>query len=115
MKNIFFIIIIFLLNHKTFSSTFWVCPNNYGSDFEYNIVNKQVYIKKNNKWLLLYNNKVDKIEAKERIIYISAKTNKNILTKEIFDLKKLTIQIYSRSKDDNHSFELMSTRQCSLP
>ena len=73
MKNIFFILIIFLLNHKTFSSVFWVWPNNYGSDFEYNIVNKEVYIKKNNKWQLLYNNnKIDKIDTKERIIYISA-------------------------------------------
>ena len=115
MKNIFFILIIFLLNHKTFSSVFWVCPNNYGSDFEYNIVNKEVYIKKNNKWLLLYHNKIDKIDTKERIIYISTKTNKNILYKEIFDLKKITIQVFSKSKDDNQSFELMSTRQCSLP
>ena len=111
MKNIFFILIIFLLNHKTFSSVFWVCPNNYGSDFEYNIANKEVYIKKNNKWHLLYHNKID---TKERIIYISAKTNKNILNKEIFDLKKPTIQIFSKSKDDNKSFELMSTRQCYL-
>ena len=115
MKNILFILIIFLLNHKTFSSVFWVCPNNYGSDFEYNIVNKEVYIKKNNKWQLLHHNKIDKIDTKERIIYISAKTNKNIFYKEIFDLKKLTIQIFSKSKDDNQRFELMSTRQCSLP
>ena len=114
MKNISFILIIFLLNHKT-QFSFWVCPNNYGSDFEYNIVNKEVYIKKNNKWQLLYHNKIDKIDTKERIIYISAKTNKNIIYKEIFDLKKLTIQIFSKSKDDNQSFELMSTRQCSLP
>ena len=114
MKNIFFILIIFLLNNKTFSSVFWVCPNNYGSDFEYNIVNKEVYIKKNNKWQLLYNNKIDKIDTKERIIYISAKTNKNVLYKEVFDLNKLTIQIFSKSRDDNQSFELMSTRQCSL-
>jgi len=115
MKNIFFILIIFLLNNKTFSSVFWVCPNNYGSDFEYNIVNKEVYIKKNNKWQLLYNNKIDKIDTKERIIYISAKTNKNVLYKEIFNLNKLTIQIFSTSKDNNKNFELMSTRQCSLP
>ena len=114
MKNIFFILIIFLLNNKTFSSVFWVCPNNYGSDFEYNIVNKEVYIKKNNKWQLLYNNKIDKIDTKERIIYISAKTNKNVLYKEIFNLNKLTIQIFSTSKDNNKNFELMSTRQCSL-
>ena len=114
MKNIFFILIIFLLNYKTFSSVFWVCPNNYGSDFEYNIVNKEVYIKKNNKWLL-YNNKIDKINTKEKIIYISAKTNKDILYKEIFDLKKLTIQIFSKSKNENQSFELMYTRQCSFP
>ena len=114
MKNIFFILIIFLLNHKTFSSVFWVCPNNYGSDFEYNIVNKDVYIKKNNKWQLLYNNKIDKIDTKERIIYISAKTNKNILYKEIFNLNKLTIQVFSKSKDDNQSFDLISTKQCSL-
>ena len=114
MKNIFFILIIFLLNHKIFSSVFWVCPNNYGSDFEYNIVNKEVYIKKNNKWQLLYNNKVDKIDAKERIIYISARTIKNILYKEVFDLNKLSIQIFSKSKDDSQDFELMSTKQCSL-
>ena len=114
MKNIFFILIIFLLNHKTFSSVFWVCPNNYGSDFEYNIAKNEVYIKKNKNWQLLYKNKIDKIDTKERIIYITAKTNKNILYKEIFDLKKLTIQIFSKSKDDNQSFELMSTRQCSL-
>ena len=114
MKNIFFILIIFLLNHKIFSSVFWVCPNNYGSDFEYNIVNKEVYIKKNNKWQLLYNNKIDKIDTKERIIYISAKTNKNILYKEIFNLNKLTIQVFSKSKDDNQSFDLISTKQCSL-
>ena len=114
MKNIFLILNIFFLNNKTFSSVFWVCPNNYGSDFEYNIVNKEVYIKKNNKWQLLYINKIDKIYTKERIIYISAKTNKNVLYKEIFDLNKLTIQIFSKSKDSNHSFELMSTRQCSL-
>ena len=114
MKNIFFILIIFLLNHKTFSSVFWVCPNNYGSDFEYNIVNKEVYIKKNNKWQLLYHNKINKIDTKERIIYISAKTNKNILYKEIFDLKKLTIQIFSKSIGKNQNFELKSTRQCSL-
>jgi hypothetical protein len=114
MKYIFFILTIFLFNYKTFSSVFWVCPNNYGSDFEYNIVNKDVYIKKNNKWQLLYNNKIDKIDTKERIIYIGTKTNKNVLYKEIFDLKKLTIQIFSKSRDDNHSFELMSTRQCSL-
>ena len=111
MKNIFFILIIFLLNHKTFSSVFWVCPNNYGSDFEYNIVNKEVYIKKNNKWQLLYNNKID---TKERIIYISAKTNKNVLYKEVFDLNKLTIQIFSKSKDDTQIFDLISTKQCSL-
>ena len=115
MKKLFFILIIFLLNHKTFSSVFWVCPNNYGSDLEYNIVNKEVYIKKNNQWQLLYHNKIDKIDSKEGIIYISAKINKNILYKEIFDLKKLTIQIFSKSKDGNKSFELMSTRQCSLP
>ncbi len=114
MKNIFFILTIFLFNHKTFSSVFWVCPNNYGSDFEYNIVNKDVYIKKNNKWQLLYNNKIDKIDTKERIIYISAKTNKNILYKEIFNLNKLTIQVFSKSKDDNQSFDLISTKQCSL-
>ena len=111
MKNIFFILIIFLLNHKTFSSVFWVCANNYGSDFEYNIVNKEVYIKKNNKWQLLYNNKID---TKERIIYISAKTNKNVLYKEVFDLNKLTIQIFSKSKDDTQIFDLISTKQCSL-
>ena len=115
MKNIFFILIIFLFNHKTFSSVFWVCPNNYGSDFEYKIANKEVYIKKNNKWQLLYHNKIDKIDTKERIIYISVKTNKNIIYKEIFDLKKLTIQVFSKSKDDNQSFELRSTRQCFLP
>ncbi len=114
MKNIFFILTIFLFNHKTFSSVFWVCPNNYGSDFEYNIVNKDVYIKKNNNWQLLYNNKIDKIDTKERIIYISAKTNKNVLYKEIFNLNKLTIQIFSKSKDDNQSFDLISTKQCSL-
>ena len=114
MKNIFFILTIFLFNHKTFSSVFWVCPNNYGSDFEYNIVNKDVYIKKNNKWQLLYNNKIDKIDTKERIIYISAKTNKNVLYKEIFNLNKLTIQLFSKSKDDNQSFDLISTKQCSL-
>ena len=114
MKNIFFILIIFLFNHKTFSSVFWVCPNNYGSDFEYNIVNKEVYIKKNNKWQLLYNNKIDKIDTKERIIYIGTKTIKNILYKEIFDLNKLTIQLFSKSKDDSQDFELLSTKQCSL-
>ena len=114
MKNIFFILIIFLLNHKIFSSVFLVCPNNYGSDFEYNIVNKDVYIKKNNKWQLLYNNKIDKIDTKERIIYISARTIKNILYKEVFDLNKLSIQIFSKSKDDSQDFELMSTKQCSL-
>tara|TARA_Y100000589_G_C27005007_1_gene568387 strand:+ start:449 stop:796 length:348 start_codon:yes stop_codon:yes gene_type:complete len=114
MKNFFFILIIFLLNHKIFSSVFWVCTNNYGSDFEYNIVKSEVYIKKNNNWQLLYKDKIDKINTKERIIYVSAKTNKNILYKEIFDLKKLTIQIFSKSRDDNQSFELMSTRQCSL-
>ena len=114
MKNIFFIIIIFLLNHKIFSSVFWFCPNNYGSDFEYNIVKNEVYIKKKNNWQLLYKNKIDKIDTKERIIYISAKTNKNILYKEIFDLKKITIQIFSKSRDDDQSFELISTRQCSL-
>ena len=74
-----------------------------------------MYVKKRNNWQLLYKNKIDKIDTKERIIYISSKTNKNILYKEIFDLKKLTIQIYSKSKDDNQSFELMSTKQCSLP
>ena len=111
MKNIFFILIIFLLNHKTFSSVFWVCPNNYGSDFEYNIAKNEVYIKKNKNWQLLYKNKID---TKERIIYISAKTNKNILYKEIFDLKKLTIQIFSKSTGKNQNFELKSTRQCSL-
>ena len=114
MKNIFFILIIFLLNNKTFSSVFWVCPNNYGSDFEYNIVNKEVYIKKNNKWQLLYNNKIDKIYTKYRIIYISAKTKKNILYKEIFDLNKFTIQILSKSNDNNQNFELLSTKQCFL-
>ena len=114
MKKFFFILIIFLLNHKIFSSVFWVCTNNYGSDFEYNIVKSEVYIKKNNNWQLLYKDKIDKINTKERIIYVSAKTNKNILYKEIFDLKKLTIQIFSKSRDDNQSFELMSTRQCSL-
>ena len=77
MKNIFLILIIFLFNHKTFSSVFWVCPNNYGSDFEYNIVNKEVYIKKNNKWQLLYNNKIDKIDTKERIIFICFSTDIN--------------------------------------
>ena len=111
MKNIFFILTIFLFNHKTFSSAFWVCPNNYGSDFEYNIVNKEVYIKKNNKWQLLYNNKID---TKERVIYISAKTNKNVLYKEVFDLNKLTIQIFSKLKDDTQIFDLISTKQCSL-
>ena len=114
MKNIFFILIIFLLNHKTFSSVFRVCPNNYGSDFEYNIAKNEVYIKKNKNWQLLYKNKIDKIDTKERIIYISAKTNKNILYKEIFDLKKLTIQIFSKSIGKNQNFELKSTRQCSL-
>ncbi len=114
MKNIFFILIIFLLNNKTFSSVFWVCPNNYGSDFEYNIVNKEVYIKKNNKWQLLYNNKIDKVDTKERIIYISTKANKNVLYKEIFNLNKLTIQVFSKSKDDSQDFELMSTKLCSL-
>jgi len=114
MKNIFFILIIFLLNNKTFSSVFWVCPNNYGSDFEYNIVNKEVYIKKNNKWQLLYNNKIDKIDTKEKIIYISAKTNKNVLYKEVFDLNKLTIQIFSKSDDDTQIFNLISTKQCFL-
>ena len=114
MKNIFFVLIIFLLNHKTFSSDFWVCPNNYGSDFEYSIENKEVYIKKNNKWQLLYNNKIDKIDTKERIIYIGTKTNKNVLYKEIFDLNKLTIQIFSKSIDDDHNFDLISTKQCTL-
>ena len=114
MKKIFFILTIFLLNYKTFSSVFWVCPNNYGSDFEYNIVNKEVYIKKNNKWQLLYNNKIDKVDTKERIIYISTKANKNVLYKEIFNLNKLTIQVFSKSKDDSQDFELMSTKQCSL-
>ena len=114
MKNFFFILIIFLLNHKIFSSVFWVCNNNYGSDFEYNIVKSEVYIKKNNNWQLLYKDKIDKINTKERIIYVSANTNKNIIYKKIIDLKKLTIQIFSKSRDDNQSFELMSTRQCSL-
>ena len=114
MKNIFFILIFLLLNHKIFSSVFWVCPNNYGSDLEYNIVKNEVYIKKNNNWQLLYKNKIDKTDTKERIIYIRTKTNKNILYKEIFDLKRLTIQIFSESKDDNQSFELMPTRQYSL-
>ncbi len=114
MKKIFFILTIFLLNYKTFSSVFWVCPNNYGSDFEYNIVNKEVYIKKNNKWQLLYNNKIDKVDTKERIIYISTKANKNVLYKEIFNLNKLTIQVFSKSKDDSQSFDLISTKQCSL-
>ena len=59
-------------------------------------------------------NKVDKIDAKERIIYTTTKTIKNILYKEIFDLNKLTIQIFSKSKDDSQDFELMSTKQCSL-
>ena len=114
MKNTFFILIVFLLNHKTLSSVFWVCPNNYGSDFEYNIVDNEVYIKKNNKWQLLYKNKVDKIDTKERITYISVKTNKNVLYKEIFYLNKFIIQIFSKSKDGNQSFELISTKQCSL-
>ena len=114
MKNIFFILIIFLLNNKIFSSVFWVCPNNYGSDFEYNIVNKEVYIKKRNNWQLLYKNKIDKIDTKETIIYIIVKNKKNILYKEIFDLKKLTIQIFAKSKDNNQSFDLISTKQCSL-
>ncbi len=65
-------------------------------------------------WQLLCDNKVDKIRTKERIIYISAKTNKNILYKEIFDLKKLTIQIFFKSRDDNQSFDLISTKQCFL-
>ena len=82
MKNIFFILIIFLLNNKTFSSVFWVCPNNYGSDFEYNIANKEVYIKNNNKWQLLQDNRIDKIYKKESITYISFKTDKNILIKK---------------------------------
>ena len=65
-------------------------------------------------WQLLCDNKVDKIRTKERIIYISAKTNKNILYKEIFNLKKLTIQIFFKSRDDNQSFDLISTKQCFL-
>ena len=112
MKYVLLILMTCSLNNISCSSVFWVCPNNYWSDFEYNIANKEVYIKKNNKWQLLYNN--IKIYTEERIIYISAKTNKNILYKEIFDLKKLIIQIFSKSKDDNQSFDLISTKQCSL-
>ena len=114
MKNIFFILIIFLLNHKTFSSVFWVCPNNYGSDFEYNIANKEVYIKKNNKWQLLYDNKINKIDTKEKIIYVSSNTDKNMLFQEIFDLNNITIQMFAKFRDDNQSYKLMSTKQCSL-
>ena len=114
MKNIFFILIIFLLSHKIYSSVFWVCPNNYGSDFEYNIANKEVYIKKNNKWQLLYDNEIDKMDTKEKIIYVISKIDKNILYKEIFDLNNISIQMFLKSKDDNHSYELISTKQCSL-
>ena len=114
MKDIFFILTIFLLSHKSYSSVFWVCPNNYGSDFEYNIANKEVYIKNNNKWQLLYDNRIDKVYTKERIIYISSKTDKNILYKETFDLNNISIQIFSKPKDDNQSYELISTKQCSL-
>ena len=105
---------IFILNHKVFSSVFWVCNNNYGSDFEYNIINKEVYIKKNNKWQLLYDNKIDKIDTKEKIIYVSSNTDKNMLYQEIFDLNNITIQMFAKFRDDNQSYKLMSTKQCSL-
>ena len=114
MKYFFFILTIFLFNNKIFSSVFWVCPNNYGSDIEYNIINKEVYIKKNNKWQLLYDNKINKIDTKEKIIYASTKTEKNMLYQEIFNLKNITIQMFSKSRDDNQSYKLMSTKQCSL-
>ena len=61
---------------------------------------------------LFYNN--NQIDTEERIFYISAITNKNIFYKKIFDLKKLSIQIFFKSKDDNKSFDLISTKQCSL-
>ena len=114
MKNIFFILTIFLLSHKLYSALFWICYNNYGSDFEYNTANKEVYIKKNNKWQLLYDNEIDKMDTKEKIIYVISKIDKNILYKEIFDLNNISIQMFLKSKDDNHSYELISTKQCSL-
>ena len=114
MKYFFFILTILFFNNKIFSSVFWVCPNNYGSDIEYNIINKAVYIKKNNKWQLLYDNKINKIDTKEKIIYASSKTEKNMLYQEIFNLKNITIQMFSKSRDDNQSYKLMSTKQCSL-
>ena len=61
---------------------------------------------------LFYNN--NQIDTEERIFYISAITNKNIFYKKIFDLKKLSIQIFFKSKDDNKSFDLISTKKCSL-
>ena len=41
---------------------------------------------------LLYNNKIDKIDTKKEL-FILAKTNK-MFYKEVFDLNKLTIQIF---------------------
>ena len=114
MKNIFFIITILLLSHKSYSSLFWICSNNYGSDFEYNILNKEVYIKNNNKWQLLYDNRTEKVYKKERIIYISYKTGENILYKEVFDLNNITIKLLSKNKNSNQNFELLSIKQCSL-
>ncbi len=52
MKYVLLILMTCSLNNISCSSVFWVFPNNYGSDFEINIANKEVYIKKNNKWQL---------------------------------------------------------------
>jgi hypothetical protein len=113
-----FILIIFFIHNEAFSSVFWVCPNNYGSDFEYNIENKEIFIKLNNKWQLLHdkrnNNIIKKIYENKRIIYFRFIKDKNIVYKEVFDLDNTTIKIYSKPEYDNHSFKLLSAKQCSL-
>ena len=118
MRFILFILIVFILNNESFSTVFWVCPNNYGSDFEYNIENKEVYIKKNNKWQILHDKRNDnmfkKIYENKRIIYFSSKADKNILYKEIFDLDKITIQSFSKPSSNNQSFKLLSSKKCNL-
>ena len=73
--------------------SFWVCPNNYRFNFEYNILKNEVYIKKktNNNY-----HTIIKLTQKKKLLNLS--TNKHITYKEIFDKNKLLINILSKSK-----------------
>ena len=70
MKHVLSILMICSLNNISYSSVFWVFPNIHKSDLEYNIVNKEVYIKKNDQWLLSYHNRIDKIFKDEKLFML---------------------------------------------